>query len=159
MCNVGRWAAVLALVILMSGCGGSDEAADPSEPGVTTTIGDERQELRPTYPASGCCEQAGLVGGPNGLRLAGDPATGCVWFEGIGTEARVSTIWPEGFTVSFDPLRVYDLQGAVFAEEGQTYTGLGGAEATDPPDTCRQDDESVSVASWRMGGVDTEPGP
>jgi hypothetical protein len=151
---------ILVAVLAVTACGDSDDddGAVAEGASTTTTSGSEptRQPLRPTYPASECCEQAGLHGG-EGLTLAGDPSTGCVWFEGVGSDARVSIIWPEGFTVSFDPLRIYDLDGAVFAEEGQTYTGLGGsAESDDPPAMCSQD-PSASVASWRIGEVALAP--
>jgi hypothetical protein len=88
----------------------------------------------------------------------GDPTTGCVWFDGIDSDGRVSTIWPEGFTVSFDPVRVYDADGRLFAEAGVTYYSLGGSEESqDPPRQCRQD-PSVSVASWRVGQVSSTVG-
>jgi hypothetical protein len=149
---------VLACLVVASGCSGGGEVAETSGAETSATAAAVRADLHPTYPSSECCEQAGLVLGPNGSQLAGDPATGCVWFEGIGSEARVSAIWPSGFTVTFDPLRVYDAEGVLFAEEGQTYTTLGGSESTDPPDACRQD-ASVSVASWRVGEVHSAAAP
>lgn len=105
-----------------------------------------RRPLRPTYV--GAIHQAS-ISGPGGLRLIGDADTGCVWFEGVDGPGRIWPIWPEGFTGSFNPIRVYDAEGNLFAEEGQRYSSLGGSEAADRRDECRQTQDAV--ASWRVG--------
>ena len=146
-----RWclSIVAAALLTASGCGSDDVpdgGATTTTPSSTAVTEPERQLLRPSYPVSECCNQAAMAGG---FKLAGDPSTGCVWFETVDGGARVSAVWPEGFTVSFDPLRVHDLQGKVFAEGGPTY-GLGGSAERDPPEECRQD-QSTSLGSWRVG--------
>ncbi|MFL6204559.1 MAG: hypothetical protein ACJ739_04340 [Acidimicrobiales bacterium] len=116
-----------------------------------------RQPVRPTYPASECCDQAGMGGG---WELAGDASTGCVWLRALDTDedVRLSTVWPEGFSVSFDPLRVYDGQGNLFAEGG-TRLGIGGSEDDDPPDECRQG-TAPWPGTWRVGSLHTvDPSP
>jgi hypothetical protein len=86
-----------------------------------------------------------------GWELVGDAFTGCVWLEALDTEddVRLSTIWPEGFTVSFDPLRVYDSQGNPFAEAG-VRLGIGGSGEDNPPDECRQN-TAPWPGTWRIG--------
>ena len=157
----------LAILMLMTaiaatGCGddaedagGTSESSTSAEIETTTTSAGARQALHPTYPAEECCNQAGLVLGPQGSQLVGDPSTGCVWFQGIGSDARVAVVWPEGFTVSFGPLRVYGFDGQIFAEEGVTYTRVGGSEESNPPPECRED-PTVVVTTWRIGEV-SEP--
>jgi hypothetical protein len=142
---------ITASLLVALGCG-SDESIDVASttetPRATVAAEPARQPLRPTFPASECCDQAAMGGG---FELAGDPATGCVWLQALDTDAdmRVSTMWPEGFTVSFDPLRVYDSQGRLFAKAGVRY-GLGGSEESDPPEECRQD-PAPWPGTWRVG--------
>ncbi len=76
-----------------------------------------------------------------------------MWLRALDTEddVRLSTIWPEGFTVSFEPLRVYDHRGDLFAEAG-TRLGIGGSREDDPPDECRQG-TAPWPGAWRVGAV------
>jgi len=151
---------LIALLVIAVGCGSDDGAEDaPRTEGPTSSVAAEpaRRPLGPTYPASECCDQAGMAGG---WELAGDPSTGCVWLEALDADevVRLSTIWPEGFTVSFDPLRVYDGDGTLFAEAG-TRLGIGGRGEADPPDECRQD-TAAWPGTWRigeLGAVDPPP--
>jgi hypothetical protein len=54
-----------------------------------------------------------LAGDPNG---PGEP----VWLEGVDHQ-RLSVIWPEGFTVRFEPMAVlYDEAGNVVSRAGQS---------------------------------------
>ena len=124
---------ISASLLVAVGCGSDDviEGAPSTEtPNSSVAAEPARQPLRPTFPVSECCNQAAIAGG---FELAGDPATGCVWLQALDTDAdmRVSTMWPDGFTVSFDPLRVYDRQGHLFAEAGVRY-GLGGSRRERP---------------------------
>jgi hypothetical protein len=160
-------ALVLMGATVAAGCGndavkegaiGTGQSTTSAEREVTTTTGSSKRALHPTYPADECCNQAGLVLGPRGSQLAGDPSTGCVWFQGVGNEARVAVVWPKGFTVSFSPLRVYGFDGSLLAEEGVTYTSLGGNEEANPPAECHQD-EIVLVTTWRIGEVNERREP
>ena len=109
-------------------------------------------DLVPTN--SGDRHQAGLAS-PNGWGIEGDASTGCVWFSGVGdASVTVSPVWPPGFTVTFDPLRVYD-NGELFATEGDVITGLGGSEApADPGGPCHK---QGSMLTWDVCCVEIAP--
>ncbi len=95
-----------------------------------------------------------LVGGPSAQptsvlaehflsgRLGGDAKLegGCVWLDGVGSRAgeapsRYLPLWPEGYHVKFDPVRLYDPQDRLVAEEGDVVT-VQGRERSDLYTTC-----------------------
>ncbi len=55
---------------------------------------------------------------------------GCVWLDAVGNRAggepsRYLPLWPEGYHVRFDPVRLYDRHDRVVAQEGDVITVQG----------------------------------
>ena len=76
-----------------------------------------------------------------------DAELGCVYFPGDeesnngepGTGGRTLPVWPFGYTAESDPLRIYDFEGNLLAEEGDTVEMGGGfvsAEFMDVDNDC-----------------------
>ena len=71
--------------------------------------------------------------------------------EEIGT-VEFAVLWPEGFSADFNPVRLYDGDGNLLAQEGETVelTGSFAAESTSyRPHRC-----SVGSELWLAGRVD-----
>jgi hypothetical protein len=65
-------------------------------------------------------------------RLGGDAQLegGCEWLDPVGDVAdeepqRFKPLWPEGYYVTFDPVRLWDPDGRLVAEEGDDMTVAG----------------------------------
>jgi hypothetical protein len=88
-------------------------------------------------------------------RLAGDVKSGCVWL--VDPYERLTVIWPNGFSVRWDPLRVYRPGGELLAREGDLLRMGGGRLgsfawekwASDPVKHCR-----VSEDVWLAANVE-----
>ena len=122
------------LLTLLAGCGDTGgEQAGEAEPPVPT---------RPPMEPAGS-EVRGELGGD--AELEG----GCAW---VTTEdgTRYEVLFPEGYTVEFDPLRLLGPDGAVIAEEGDRIEVLGEV-ADDVASTCQ-----VGVI-WRAESVEAMP--
>ena len=109
-----RYVVVLAAVLL-SACGGDPGGgnAEPSEPAAP------RSELAPPDQARhgrATKSISGTFGGS--AQLEG----GCAWVEDGGTRWEVQ--WPDGYSVSFEPLTLKGPDGPV-AEEGAILTVTG----------------------------------
>ena len=109
-----RYVVVLAAVLL-SACGGGPGGndAEPSEPPAP------RSELTAPDRAPGGKEAKSITGTFGGdAQLEG----GCAWVEDGGTKWQVQ--WPDGYSVSFEPLTLNGPSGPV-AEEGAIVTVTG----------------------------------
>jgi hypothetical protein len=100
---------IVGLALLLSACG-------PQEVSPIDDIGDHQDDDH----------RADLSG-----RLEGDPQLegGCVWlrqdagdrpFPDDIDHEQVEPLWPDGYRIDFDPLRLLGPDGEVVAEEGQT---------------------------------------
>lgn len=76
-------------------------------------------------------------------RLGGDAQLegGCVWLDTPGPEApggisRHEPLWPEGYYVTFDPVRLWDPGDRLVAEEGDEVT-VAGRERKDIATICQ----------------------
>jgi hypothetical protein len=101
-------AAIAVTLLLLAGCGsaGGDPAA--TEPPSPTP------RESPTGQVSGSV--TGTLGGDAGLE------GGCAWLD--TPQGRIQVIYPDGYDVAFDPLRLSGPDGVV-AEEGDTVTVRG----------------------------------
>lgn len=130
--------AVLAcagLVVLVA-CGPAqrDDAAGTEPPASTV-------DETPPQPAGG--DIRGL--------LAGDPQLegGCAWIQ-TDDGTRYEVIYPEGYRVEMDPLRLVGPDGDVVAEEGDTLE-VSGALAEDMVSVCQVG------RIWRADSVALDP--
>lgn len=111
-----------AMLVLLTACAGGGEppAAQPPSP------------TEPATPAATAQPPAG-----DGLTgtLGGDPQLegGCAWVDDGAQRWEVQ--YPQGYTITFDPLVLTGPDGPV-AEEGDTIT-LGGAEQGDAVTICQ----------------------
>jgi hypothetical protein len=80
----------------------------------------------------------GTAQGGDGLTgvFGGDAALegGCAWLDVDGD--RWEVLYPDGYTVAFDPVRLIGPDGQVVAEAGSTLR-VRGAEATDAVSVCQ----------------------
>lgn len=131
---VTAFAVVLTAVVACrsAGTGPGGGATDGTTPGPTSpgpTVG--------SGPGSGGdqpggVENADLVGTFGGdERLEG----GCAWINGDDGE-RYEVVYPEGWSVEFDPVRLIDPAGEVRAEEGDRI-GVNGEVAADAVSICQ----------------------
>lgn len=100
-------ALVGAVLMVLAGCGGQgDPAVGGDQDGETTD------------------EQAGESTTVTGT-LAGDPDLegGCAWLE--SDDGRAEVLWPEGYRVTFEPLRLRGPDDEVVAEDGEEVTVRG----------------------------------
>jgi hypothetical protein len=78
-----------------------------------------------------------LADGRGVLRF--DAERGCVYLEGADGTRKLPQ-WPEGYHARSDPVRVYDADDALIAEQGQLVTFAGGfhdpAELASGTETC-----------------------
>ena len=88
---------------------------------------------------------AALVGP---FSVAGRSSDGCVWLEMNGSQ--FGALWPQGYSATFDPVRVYDQAGQLVATEGeQLWAGGGFASGHTAP--C----EGSGVV--QLGSIQTHP--
>jgi hypothetical protein len=63
-------------------------------------------------------------------RLDGDPVTGCLWLVPVHDPSTpgqpLSVVWPHGYTVETDPLRLVGPDGTVVARIGDVLQLAGG---------------------------------
>jgi hypothetical protein len=87
--------------------------------------------------------------------MMGDPELdgGCVWLRQGNID--LSVLWPEGFTAEFNPVRVYDGDNNLVAQEGEevSLSGTFAADATAyQPHRC-----VVGSELWLAGQVEPKP--
>lgn len=84
-------------------------------------------------PAGGGAGEADLAG-----RFGGDAALegGCAWLDPVDGGERVQPVWPAGYEVRFDPLRLIGPDGETVAEEGDTVL-VDGERAEDAVTVCQ----------------------
>lgn len=107
-------AAAIALSLLLAACGGGDPtvADGAAPPDLVATLGGDAQ----------------LEGG-------------CAWLDPVPGEPapddadRYTPMWPEGYSVEFEPTRLLGPDGETVAEEGDTLQ-LEGAVAEELATTC-----------------------
>lgn len=141
MPSTPRWLVYGAVMLVTcSGCAEQEGAAntDP-EDAITASGSRDASIILATGNASWDIANAQFSG-----VLAGDPATGCLWFTDDGTV--VSVIWPVGSAVGFEPHRLLDDAGKTVAEVGQKVTAVGGS-VPDPPTKCAMGGETFSAAT------------
>lgn len=117
---------VLLALLGLSACGG--EAADepaPTEPAATPTEGDSAVPEEDAMPEEAAIE--GTLGGD--AQLEG----GCAWVDTAG--GRYQVLWPTGYEILFDPVRLEGPDGEVVAEEGDTLR-VDGRTAPDMMSVC-----------------------
>ena len=131
----------LVTMILLISTGCSDSTTDPN---TSAPVSPGRVDLpyNPDPP-----KEARLV-----ATLVGDPELdgGCVWLRQGTIEFAV--LWPEGFSADFNPVRLYDGDDNLLAQDGETLelTGSFAAEATAyQPHRC-----SIGSELWLAGRVD-----
>lgn len=102
-------ALAVAVVMLLAGCGGGQE---------DTTAGDAQNGA--TTGDGQAADAATLTG-----TLSGDPDLegGCAWL--ATGDGSVEVVWPDGYEVTFDPLRLRGPGGEVVAEGGDEVTVRG----------------------------------
>lgn len=120
--TVRRWSSLLSVIVLLAACGGATgPTADGRSPGAESSPGDDA----PTREAA----FTGTFGG--NAELEG----GCAWLD-THTEGRVEPRWPDGYRVTFDPVRLLGPDGDVVAEEGDTIA-VDGSIADDVMTICQ----------------------
>lgn len=77
---------------------------------------------------TGTTELTGTLGGDASLE------GGCAWVAVDGQ--RYEVLWPEGYEIAFDPLRLLDPSGSQVAAEGDQVT-VAGAPAEGMASTCQ----------------------
>jgi len=132
--------AALGLVVLLVGAGCRDRVTNPN-----TTSADPPGRVDLPYNPDP----------PKGARmiatLTGDPAMdgGCVWLRQGTTDFGV--LWPGGFAAEFNPVRLYDAEGELVAQEGDQVE-LTASFTADPaayqPHRC-----AVGSVLWLAGQV------
>jgi|GEM_PF-4250492 len=120
------------LLALLAGCGAAEEDAAGGAPTPT----------RPPVEPAGT-EIRGALGGD--AQLEG----GCAWVE-TDDGTRHEVLYPEGYTVEFDPLRLLGPDGEVIAQEGDRIE-VPGEVADDVTSICQVG------PLWRAYGVEPEP--
>lgn len=138
-----RFAALLALGMLaMSGCaGGAGEGPAAETPAETPdeTL-DEPTDAEQTAPAGDPSPKSTATGQLGAQTLVGtlggsaELEGGCAWLE--ASEGRFEVIYPEGYRVEFEPLRLIGPDGETVAEEGDELT-VAGAPAGDVMSICQ----------------------
>lgn len=113
--------AVLAAVVLLGGCAGVTEA----EPEPTSAAPLPSPSVRP-----GGRSLTGTLGGDENLE------GGCAWLDTAG--GRYEVLYPEGYEIRFDPLRLEGPAGTV-AAAGERLR-VEGAPATDLASICQVGD-------------------
>jgi hypothetical protein len=104
--------ALFFLALAATGCNGeSSTATEESEVGELPTS-DLRSGMDALYEG----------------RLAGNDESGCVWL--VGSDGRLTVIWPQGFSVRWEPLRVYRPDGELLARKGDVARMGGGTLGT-----------------------------
>ena len=89
--------------------------------------GQSAPERPVSLPTSDARESATSMAASLEGTLEGDAATGCVWVESDSPqEQRVAVRWPQGYSVDFSPLRLYDGAAQEVAREGQHIQVAGG---------------------------------
>jgi hypothetical protein len=130
---------VVAVGLLLTGCGAEDAATpDATPPDVTPPATGSPQ------PGAGQETLMQLTG-----TLAGDAQLegGCAWLEAAG--GRYEVFYPEGYEVQFHPLRLVGPDGDVIAAEAEQVT-VSGRVADDMVSFCQvgrifQADEVIRV--------------
>ncbi len=136
--------ATLLVVALLLGTGCTDSATEPH----TTTPGSAQRVDLPYNPDP---PKAALLV----ATMMGDPELdgGCVWLRQGNID--LSVLWPEGFTAEFNPVRVYDGDNNLVAQEGEevSLSGTFAADATAyQPHRC-----VVGSELWLAGQVEPKP--
>lgn len=114
-----RLALLVAVALLVAACGGEDPGAPDlgdtdGVPGGTEGV-----------PGSGAEPSAGPATSELTGVLGGDPTleVGCAWLEVDGR--RYEVVWPRGYEVAFDPLRLLGPEGEEVAAAGDEVTVVG----------------------------------
>lgn len=116
------------LLLTLAGCGPAEE---PDEPAVGDTPVDPQEDEPVPDEIDPPDEATTLVGTFDGdAQLEG----GCAWVE--TDEERFEVLWPQGYEVEFEPLRLLGPDGEVVAEQGDTLAVVG-REATDMATICQ----------------------
>lgn len=121
-------AVVLALLAL-SACG-EEPATDAGDPGATEP-GATEPVATPTAQDGAEPEENAMIEGT----LGGDAQLegGCAWVD--TAEGRYQVLWPAGYEIRFDPLRLEGPDGEVVAGEGDTVR-VEGQTAPDMMSIC-----------------------
>jgi hypothetical protein len=125
---------------------------------LSTTGCDRASSTAPRESEEGELPTSRLDSGMDALyagRLAGDEQNGCVWL--VGSDGRLTVIWPQGFSVRWEPLRVYRPHGELLARKGDLIqmgggrlgTGAWKRWASESVQHCR-----VSDDVWLANGIE-----
>ena len=123
-----RWMLLLAVTVLLVGCGTAGSDGTGGEQGATTPAGEtapDQTQTEDTVPSeTTAADGAELTG-----TLGGDPTLegGCVWLD--TPSGRVQVLWPDGYEATSDPVELVGPEGEVVAAEGEQVTILGAEEA------------------------------
>lgn len=117
------------------------EAGDAVRVDAFLTLRDATLDELPAPPSPGDVElETAQTRGGAGMDALGtftlrfDAQEGCVYGE-FGQE-RSGLIWPFGYYAESDPLRVYDQDGQLVAQEGDVLESGGGFSSREGPDRC-----------------------
>jgi len=98
-------------------------------------------EQDPTVASGGnATPRATLAPGPSGTSITGtlggdaELEGGCAWVQ--TPSERFEVLYPDGYSVTLEPLRLTDPDGGLVAEEGDTLT-IRGARADDMASICQ----------------------
>jgi hypothetical protein len=111
----------LLVALVLVGCGDEVAQEEPEQP-------DPGEPDEPEEPV----EEGDVVEGT----LGGDPQLegGCAWLDADG--GRYEVIWPDGYEIGFDPLRLLGPDGETVATEGEVVR-VRGRLATDVVSICQ----------------------
>lgn len=112
-------AALVAAMLMLAGCGGQE---DP-------TMGSDGQ--------AGDQQNGGATTVTGALAGNADLEGGCAWLE--TDDGSVEVVWPEGYRVTFDPVRLRGPDGEAIAEAGDEVT-VEGRFAEDRASICQVGD-------------------
>ncbi len=102
----------------------------------------------PQSTADVSLREVGMMASLTG-RLEGDPASGCLWIDGPPKTAAgggpISIVWPQGYEVRHEPLRLVGPDGQVVARPGDILRMAGGSTGAGQPVDCKVGDFGFAV--------------
>lgn len=133
--------ACLVMAIAGTACGGrSSSGTPPSSPGPLT-----QYPLPSDGWASGDPALTALTSGDFHAALVG--TTACAW---LG-DGQTAFLWPEGYKVSFKPIRLINAAGTVVATGGQ-HLDVGGGLTRPPEAQVGRPCEATAKDVWAVEG-------